>query len=100
MSYAKAVKNLKVKKEMIEALPVDKRDRDQGIEFSYKGELYFIRCYRDDAYFGKGYAVNNMSNIMDSMNVEKITGTSLHLFTYDMMGRKHKYRMSLAEMNF
>ena len=71
---------------------------DSKIEFKYKGREFRLRCFGD--YRGeKDLSVFPADRLFgDGMNVEKISNKYLSLYTFDMMGTKTKYKMSLEEM--
>lgn len=72
---------------------------DSKIEFKYKDREFRLRCYGDVLSGEKSYSVFPTDRLFgDGMNVEKISNKYLSLYTYDMMGTKTKYKMSLEEM--
>jgi hypothetical protein len=70
------------------------------LDFTYRGLPYTFKSwnYREDT--ENILSVEKKEDfLLRSMNVEKITSTSLHLYAFDMMGNRTTYKMSLAEMS-
>lgn len=66
---------------------------DQSISIIYKGDTYKVSAYT--SYNGKmSYSVWKDYR---GMNVSKVGKTSLTLYTFDMMGQKTTYRLSLLD---
>lgn len=95
-----------VTREMMEAMEVG----DQ-LEVSYKFKEFGMTKERTlviEAYESIGevqFSVRAKNNLFGSMNVEKITGTRLKAYSYDLMSQRTSYdfkfsQMAVQDLNF
>ena len=95
MTYSDKVKSSKVMLDIINSL-----NDDESIQFTYnkgfKGEpnVYKIKCYKNE----EGIPSYSIWSNYSGMNVEKITGTMVKCYTYDMMSQRTSYNFPLNEM--
>jgi len=83
----------KVKKDSTILKAINGISEDQSIDIVYKGDTYKVsvyKTYNDEMSYSvwKDYR---------GMNVSKVGKTSLTLYTFDMMGQKTTYRLSLLD---
>jgi hypothetical protein len=83
----------KVKKASTILKAINGLSEDQSIDIVYKGDTYKVsvyKTYNDEMSYSvwKDYR---------GMNVSKVGKTSLTLYTFDMMGQKTTYRLSLLD---
>ena len=72
---------------------------DEKINFEYNLKTYVISCFFISRKGDKTYSVyKNNSIVFDGMNVEKITQKYITLYSYDMMGNKTTYKMSIEKI--
>lgn len=96
MTYSDKVKSSRVIREIIHSM----KD-EESIKFTYgkgwKGEpnVYSIKCYIDTEDGTPSYSIWNN---VHGMNVDKITGTQVKCYTYDMMSQRTTYNFPLNEM--
>lgn len=88
MTYQTKVNKCKPFLQKLYALEADAR-----LPFQYNGKAYHIHAFK--AYNGEiSYSV--WSGI-SGMNVSKVGNTSLKMYTYDMMGQRTTYSMSILK---
>ena len=72
---------------------------DEKINFVYNGKKYFIDCfhiYKDGI---KSFSVCSSDEYSKKqMNVKNITKKYITLYSYDMMGNKTTYKMSIEKI--
>jgi len=83
----------KIKKASTILKAINGLSEDQSIDIVYKGDTYKVsvyKTYNDEMSYSvwKDYR---------GMNVSKVGKTSLTLYTFDMMGQKTTYRLSLLD---
>lgn len=63
----------------------------------WKDNTYSVRCTN---YGGlqKSYSLSEQTFLSKQMNVDKLTKTTMSLYTYDLMGTKTTYRLPLYEV--
>ena len=70
-----------------------------SLRFTYKGDKeYRLEVYNSWDGLDKDYSVTCLS-VPSSMNVHKITNTTIHLYTYDMMSTRTTYKMDMADID-
>ena len=96
----------KVTREMMESMEVG-----DALEVSYKFEEFGMTKERTlviEAYESIGevqLSVRAKNNLFGSMNVEKVTGTRLKAYSYDLMSQRTTYdfkfsQMAVQDLNF
>ena len=75
-----------------------------GTDYDYTIKAYAPRVLEIKAYTYKStgdteYSIHETKIFSRSMNVDKITPTSLKLYTYDMFGSRTTYTIPLYEMS-
>lgn len=93
------IDKIKGSKEMFNAITSLKDNEVMEVVYGtkYNGEprVFSIHAYVD--YKGEiNYSIND--GILNGMNISKMSKTSLHAYTYDMMGQKTTYTFPLWEM--
>jgi hypothetical protein len=105
MTYTETVKasremfsNIKAMKdgEVMEFVYGTKYDYSQGKNVPAIYELRACIGYKDEMYYSVYPARETFA--LQGMNVDKVTSTSLRLYTYDMMGQRTSYVMPLSKM--
>ena len=74
-----------------------------GTEYNYSTKTYVPRVYELKAYTYQStgdtdYSVYEAKTFGRGMNVDKITSTSIKLYSYDMMGTRTAYTMPLYDI--
>ena len=101
MTYQDKVKASKKVLEAIKAL-----DNGEVIQFTYGTEydyksgkdvpkVFVLKAYRYDTTGRMSYSVYEDRTFGRGMNVDKITSTTIKLYSYDMMGTRTTYNMPL-----
>ena len=92
MSYISKVKECKAIINRITSL-----SDGESISIIYKGDTYAIRAYKSYSSKGDSVSYSVWDKGFRGMNVDKITGTSLKLYSYDMMSQRTTYRLDLSK---
>ena len=104
MTYQEKVQASKKVLQAIKALGHDEvMEFTYGTEYCYKAKKEIDRVFEIKAYHYKttdtiDYSVYESKSWGRGMNVERVTSTSLRLYTYDMMGNRTTYTMPLYAM--
>jgi hypothetical protein len=105
MTYQDKVQASKKVLEAIKALAHDEVfEFIYGTDYDYTTKAQAPRVFNIKAYTYKStgdteYSIHETKIFGRGMNVDKITPTSLKLYTYDMFGSKTTYTMPLYEMS-
>ena len=91
MTYFEKVKASKDLYKAIKAM-----EDDAELYIAYRGDTFRVRClhYGDDRSDNR-YSLSETRPFGKAMNVDKITKTTMTLYTYDLMSQPTTYRLSL-----
>jgi hypothetical protein len=65
----------------------------------YENKTLFIRCYDQSVKWGNSYALHNDSTYRnESVNIDKVTTKSLHVYTLDIFDRLVRNIISLKDI--
>ena len=91
MTYFEKVK---ASKDLYKAIQVMEDDAEMYI--LYRGDTFRVRClhYGDD-WSDNRYSLSETRPFGKAMNVDKLTKTTMTLYTYDLFSQPTTYRLSL-----
>ena len=90
MTYFEKVKASKDLYKAIKAM-----EDDAELYILYGSDTFRVRCYTYDDVWSKRYTLSDNRPFGKSMNVDKLTKTTMSLYTYDLMSQPTTYRLSL-----
>ena len=91
MTYFEKVK---ASKDLYKAIQVMEDDAEMYI--LYRGDTFRVRClYYGDDRSDNRYSLSETRPFGKAMNVDKITKTTMTLYTYDLFSQPTTYRLSL-----